>query len=59
VGHDVDARSAFEATYDDLHARIQRFLSLRWEHMQDRVLLEALVSLGEGWRVTANEQDDR
>ena len=48
AGHGPDVRSAFEESFATLHARIQRFLALRWEQLKDQPLLEALAVIGEG-----------
>jgi len=46
VGQESDIRSAFEETYGKLQTRIQRFLALQWEGMEDPVLQEALADIG-------------
>lgn len=47
VGSDLDIQLAFEEAYGMLHARIQRFLSLRFAQLDDRALLQALRRIGE------------
>ncbi|HKS69085.1 MAG TPA: hypothetical protein VJQ45_01605 [Ktedonobacterales bacterium] len=47
VAGDVDLRLAFEEVYRTLHARIQRFLSLELDGLDDRSLTQELERIGE------------
>ena len=47
VGSDVDVKLAFEEAYETLHGRIQRFLSLQFDPLDDRALWLALARTGE------------
>jgi protein-tyrosine-phosphatase len=47
VGSDVDIKLAFEEAYRTLHARVQRFLSLDFGHLDDPALLQVVARIGE------------
>ena len=50
VGSEADIKVAFEDAYEALHARIQQFLSLQFDHLDDRALLREIVRIGERCR---------
>jgi protein-tyrosine-phosphatase len=47
VGSEVDIKLAFEEAYRMLHARIQKFLSLGFDHLDDRALSRELARIGD------------
>jgi protein-tyrosine-phosphatase len=47
VGTELDIRNAFEATFVILHARVQRFLALPIDQLDDGILTSELARIGE------------
>jgi protein-tyrosine-phosphatase len=50
VGSEADIKVALEGAYETLHARIQQFLSLQFDHLNDSALLRELARIGERYK---------